>query len=260
MRVPIHQDEQRQDLLRGRLVILQKKDGYRFSLDPLLLAAFVTLKKGDRVIDLGTGSGVLPLVLAHTQAAAGAHYIGLEIQPALADLAARSVRANGLDGAIKIVTGDIRQVRARFAADSFDVVVANPPYLPAGQGRLNPDDQRALARHEVSLTLPELIHAARHLVRGRGRVCLIYTSKRLAELLALCREQRLEPRRMRLVHPRRGADAELILLEAVRDAKPGLRVLPPLYVHERGNVYTTEAAAMLGENAPESGGPEGRDP
>ena len=251
VKIDVRDDEQLQDLLRGRLVILQKKDGYRFSLDPLLLASFVELKDRDRVIDLGAGSGVLPIVLAYAQAARSAKFVGLEINAELADMAARSVRANKLDDAIEIVRGDIREVPARFTADSFDVVVSNPPFIPVGQGRVNLDDQRAQARHEVSVTLAEMVQAARFLARGKGRVYFIYPSKRLTDLLAQCREHRLEPRRMRMVHPRPDRDAELVMVEAVRDAKPGLRVTAPLYVHEQDGKYTPEAARMLGETVGE---------
>ena len=162
-------------------------------------------------------------------------------------MAARSVRANGLTETIEIAPGDIRDVRRLFAADSFHVVVSNPPYIPAGQGRVNPNDQRAQARHEISVTLADVTRAARYLVRSKGRAYFIYPSKRLTDLLALCREQRLEPQRLRLVHPRRDEDAALVMLEARRDGKPGLRVCAPLYVHEAEGGYSAEAARILGE-------------
>jgi tRNA1Val (adenine37-N6)-methyltransferase len=245
--VPIREDEELQDLLHGKLKILQKKNGYHFSVDPLLLTAFVEIKDGDRVIDLGVGSGVMPIVLA-TRSEADATYVGLEVQSAIAEMAERSVAANKLTDRIRIHRGDMKNVRADFPADSFDVVISNPPYVPVEHGTVNSDDAKALARHEILVKLPEVVAAARHLVRSRGRVYFIYPVMRLIDLLCRCRENKLEPRRLRFIHANQASAARLAMVEAVRDVGAELKTLRPLFVYNMEGEYTEEVAEILNEH------------
>jgi len=245
--IEIQEDEEIQDLLHGELVILQKKNGYRFSVDPILLTSFVDLKDNDRVVDLGTGTGVIPLVLAKREKERRAAFVGVEIQETMADMAERSVEANALNESIEIQHGDIRKVREMFAADSFDVVVSNPPYVPLGKGQVNPEDEKAQARHEVSVKLNDVVEAARYLIKPKGKAYFVYPAKRMIDLLCLCRENKLEPRRLQFVHANMASGAKLMLLEAMRDAGPDLKVLRPMLVYNMEGGYTEEVANILNE-------------
>jgi tRNA1Val (adenine37-N6)-methyltransferase len=246
--VSVQGDEVAETFLRGRLRILQKKRGYRFSLDPVLLAARVALKRGDRVIDLGTGSGIIPLLLA-ARHETGA-IVGLEIQERYADMARRSVALGGLAERIEIRRGDVRDARIEFGPESFDVATCNPPFRPVGTGKVNPSDEKAIARHEVAGTLSDFVAAMRYLLRQRGRAHLVVPAARLVDLLAILRGARLEPSRLRTVHPRPGSRAELALVEAVKGGKPGLTVEAPLVVNGDGEGYSDEVAAILSGDRP----------
>lgn len=244
--VEVREGEEVQDLLHDEMIILQKKDGYRFSVDPILLTSFIELKKGDRVIDLGTGSGVIPLILV--KRGAEAEFIGLEVQAAMADMAERSVAANEMKERIAIRQGDIRSIRESFAADSFDVVITNPPYIPVGEGNVNPDDEKAVARHEVKVSLEEVVKAARYLVKAKGRVYFVYPVKRLIDLICLCRENSLEPRQIQFVHANQASGAKLAMLKAIRDVGQDLKVCKPMIVYNMDGTYTQEVATILNED------------
>ncbi|NLH50523.1 MAG: tRNA1(Val) (adenine(37)-N6)-methyltransferase [Myxococcales bacterium] len=246
--VPVHDDEDQQELLRGALVILQKKEGYRFSVDPILLTAFMEINQGDRVLDLGTGTGVMPIILANRNAAKDAAYTGLEIMETMADMARRSVQANRFENRIQIQLGDIREIKQFMAPDSYDVVISNPPYIPFDAGNVNPDDLKAIARHEVLVTLPDIVGAARHVLKSRGRAYFVYPVYRLIDLVALCREHNLEPRQIQFVHANQASSAKLVLVEAVRDAGTELKVLRPIIVYNMEGGYTEEVAEILNEH------------
>lgn len=248
--VDVHADEELQDLLHGKLVILQKKDGYRFSVDPILLTAFVEVGKSDKVVDLGTGSGIIPLILAERQNGKKAEYTGLELQHEIADMAGRSVEANKLESNVEIQQGDIRNVQKSFPAASFDVVISNPPYIAKGKGKLNPDDKKAQSRHEVNVTLTDVIEAARYLVKSKGKVYLVYPVIRLADLICKCREHKLEPRRLQFVHANQNSGAKLVLVEAIRDAGMQMKVIKPMFVYNMEGEYTEELAEILNEELP----------
>jgi tRNA1Val (adenine37-N6)-methyltransferase len=212
--------------------ILQACDGYRHSLDPLLLCAFALVPPQARVADLGTGSGVMPLLLAHQ--GQGREFVGIERQPALAARAAASVRLNGLEGRVRIVCADLRALSAEVAAGSFDVVLANPPYRRMTSGRVAPGAERAAARHELAGGLPEFLATAERLLKNRGRCSVVFLAERLAELLATLCRCNLEPKRLRLVHSRAGEPARLVLVEGRKNARPGLTVEAPLIVYGAG--------------------------
>jgi len=246
--VEVREDEEVQDLLRDKMIILQKKNGYRFSVDPILLTSFIDLKKGDRVIDLGTGSGVIPLILAKQKAETDADFVGLEVQQSMANMAERSVAANQMEERIAIQHGDIRNIRKSFPADSFEVVISNPPYIPVDEGNLNPDDEKAVARHEVKVSLEEVIQAARYLVKPKGRIYFVYPVKRLIDLLCLCRESNLEPRQIQFVHANQASGAKLAMIKAMRDAGQDLKVCKPMIVYNMDGTYTQEVATILNED------------
>lgn len=218
------------DLGIAGLKVIQSLTGFRHSMDALLLAQFAAPGLTDRVLDLGCGNGAIALLLAYRHPRA--RIVGLEIQPALADRARRGARLNGLQDRIEIVEGDLRQIEALLPPAGFNVVLCNPPYRELGRGRLNPDPEIRQAKHELSATLNEVAAAIRYVLAPKGRACLIYHASRLADLLNCLRAERLEPKMLRLVHSYPGAEAELILVEARRDGRPGLHILTPLFVYQ----------------------------
>jgi tRNA1Val (adenine37-N6)-methyltransferase len=239
------------ELRPGGVRIIQPARGYRFSLDPLLLAGFARVRPGEAVADLGTGSGVIPLLLAARSG--GARIVGVELQPALADRARRSVALNGLEGRIKIVEADLRDLRGRLEPQSFAAVLANPPYRRVGSGRKAPVAERAAARHELAGGLEDFLRAAAYLLGTGGRFYVVYLAERLAELLTAMRASRLEPKRLRCVHSRGGEPARLVLIEGRKDGRGGLTVESPLFMYE-GEGYSAE---VLGLYVPQAHGETG---
>ena len=230
-------------LFDGRLTLLQSRSGYRFSLDALLLAYFVTVKAGERVIDLGTGNGVLALVLAHLHPTAA--LTGIELQSAMAARAGRNVELNGLQSRIKILHADVRHISDRMSSASFDAVVCNPPYRKPSSGRTSPNAERRAARHETYGELEDFLRAAAHLLRPKGRMALCYPAVRLIDLIAAMHQLRIEPKRLRLVHSFLHSGASLVLVEGVKGGRVGLAVAPPLIIYRDGNRYGDEVAAMI---------------
>ena len=231
------------------LRIIQSVRGFRHSMDALLLAHFAAPRPADRVLDLGCGNGAIGLLLAHRHPQI--RVVGLEIQPALASRALRGAELNRLQDRVEIVEGDLRRVEALLPPAGFDLVLCNPPYREVGRGRLNPDPERRQAKHEMSATLQEVIAAVRYALTPKGRACLIYHGSRLADLLTRLRAERLEPKLLRPVHSFPGADAELILVEARREGRPGLRMLAPLFVYQtRGGALSPAMDEIYRDLAP----------
>jgi tRNA1Val (adenine37-N6)-methyltransferase len=225
------------------LTLHQSTHGYRFALEAFLLADFVPAPASDPLIDLGTGCGVVALLLARRFPRLCC--VGLELQRSLVVLARQNVVCNGLERQIGIVQGDMRQVSSLFPAGGFGTVVCNPPYRAVGHGRLNPHPEKAIARHELTVTLPQLVRAARHLLRRRGLLVMVYHPARLPELFAQLEAAHLRPRRMRLVHATQHAPASIVLVEAVRDGRDALTVLPPLWVYEASGDYAAEMQTIF---------------
>ena len=237
-------DETLDDLRVGGLKIFQKQDGYRFSLDPILLCDFAEVKKGEHVVDLGTGSGVICLLLARLSQAA--NLTGIEINPELAERAQRNVLLNRLRERVEILHGDVRNIRNLLPPQSAQVVLANPPYREVGRGRVAPGDERAGARHELAGGLNDFLQAAGCLLSNGGRVYMVYLAERLTDLLNGMRDCRLEPKRLRFIHSRHGEDARMVLVEGRRDGKPGVRIEAPLVVYD-GEAYSSEVLKIYGE-------------
>lgn len=210
--------------LDGKLKIIQSKDGYRFSIDAVLLSEFVTVRKGDIVVDLGTGCGVILLLLFLR--ANIAHAIGLEIQEELASQAYRNAVLNGFKEKMDIVIGDIR--RFPFITGFADVVVCNPPYRQKGSGRINPDPCKAIARHEILISLDDIIYTSKVLLKKKGRLALIYPAERMAEVIVRLKKFGFEPKRIQIAYPELSARASLVLVEAYLGARPGVRIEPPI--------------------------------
>jgi len=230
-------------LVDGKLRLYQDRRGYRFSLDALLLAHFVTLKRRDRVADLGAGNGAISLLLSHLHPSAA--LTALEVQPAMAERAQRSVALNGLDQRVNVVTGDLREIASHFAPGFFDVVVSNPPFRTPGSGRMSPHREKQIARHEIKGGLPDFIAAGAYLLPTKGRLALIYSAERAIELLAALHAAGLEPKRLRWVHSFADEAALLVLVEAVKGGRSGVQVAAPLVIYQGNKVYAAEVAAIV---------------
>lgn len=231
------------DLGISGLKAIQSLTGFRHSMDALLLAQWAAPRSTDRILDLGCGNGAIALLLAHRYPRA--RIVGLEIQPTLADRARRGARLNGLQSRIEIVEGDLRQIKGLLPSAGVDMVLCNPPYRELGRGRLSPDPEIRQAKHELTATLQEAVAAIRYVLAPKGRACLIYHASRLVELLSGLRVNRLEPKMLRLVYSYPGAEAELSLIEARRDGRPGLQILTPLFVYQaRGGPLSPSMEAI----------------
>lgn len=235
------------ELRRYGLQIIQPRHGYRFSVDPLLLCDFAGVTDGERLIDLGTGCGIMPLVLARR--GEDVHAVGVEFQEPLVDLAVRNVRENGLADRIEILAEDITVLKRRFPVSSFDLVISNPPYRRRGTGRVSPRAGRDNARHESTATLADFLEAAKYLVKPAGRICFIYHPSRLAELLSEATALKLALLRLRMVHGTITAEARMVMVELVKGRGGAVTVLPPLLVYAEQGKYTPEMLRIYEERA-----------
>lgn len=228
------------EMFDGAVHVKQYLDGYRFSIDSVLLAWWSRFAPDDAIADIGTGCGVVSIILAGARGAS--NVTAFELQPGLASLADENVRENDLSNKITVVEGDIRKLADDYR-NVFDLAVCNPPFRELASGRLSAGDQKAVARHELELTLTGLADASGKLLKRDGRLCLIYPTRRTTELFTILPAAGLEPERVRFVHPRTGEPANLVLVEARSGGAAELVVEPPLYIYD-GEVYTPEVAAM----------------
>ncbi len=227
----ISSDETLDFFPENKLRIIQKRRGYRFSVDAVLLSQFVRIRKNEKAIDLGTGCGVLPLVLSQTTLARS--FVGVEIQEELAELARRNVALNGLLPRISILHEDLRNLKSLFPPGRFDVVFSNPPYRKSFSGRVNPSREKATARHEIHTTLQELIEIASYLLPSKGRCYLIYPASRTVDLLTVLRDKNLEPKRLQLVYPGVEKGARFVLSESVKASGVELKILRPVILEPK---------------------------
>ena len=232
------------ELQRNGYGIIQNPEKFCFGMDAVLLSGFAKVKPGERAIDLGTGTGIIPILLeAKTK---GEHFTGLEIQPESADMARRSVALNGLESKIEIVEGDIKQASHLFGASSFDVVTSNPPYMTAQHGLTNAGEAKTIARHEVLCSLEDVIRESARLLKPGGRLYMVHRPFRLAEIISLMVQYRIEPKRMRLVHPYADKEPNMVLIEGLRGGKPRMTVEKPLVVYQEPGKYTDEIYDIYG--------------
>jgi tRNA1Val (adenine37-N6)-methyltransferase len=238
-------DDTLDTLLRGRLAIFQGAKGYRVSLDSILLARFVTVGSAKRVLDLGCGNGAIALMLAALHPAA--RISGIEIQRQMVERAHRSVSWNQFDQRVEVRQGDVCVIETHFEPESFDLVVSNPPYRAPRSGRVNPDVEKQIARHEVQGRLMDFLRAAAYVLRKDGIFAAVFPAPRSIDLLAGMREKGIEPKRLRWVHAEAGDPAALALVEGVKGGGVELRVMPPLFIYTKERKYTSELIAILSD-------------
>jgi tRNA1(Val) A37 N6-methylase TrmN6 len=237
-------DERLDYLLAEDLRIIQSPSVFSFSLDAVLLAkfAYVPIQKGN-IIDLCSGNGVIPLFLSTRTKG---KIIGVEIQERLYDMAVRSIQYNGLENRIQMVHGDIKEMPKQLGYGRFEVVTCNPPYFKTPpEGEINPNEHLAIARHEILCTLEDVIKVSSDLVKQGGKVALVHRPGRLMDIVTLMRQYRLEPKRIQFIYPKQGKEANTLLIEAIKDGSPDLKILPPLVVYHDNNEYTKEIRAIL---------------
>ena len=238
------EDERIDDLQRNGYRIIQKKKGFCFGMDAVLLSGFAQVKEGEVAVDLGTGTGIIPILLeAKTN---GKHFTGLEIQEEVAEMAGRSVRLNQLEDRVDIVRGDIKEASRLFGKASFDVVTSNPPYMNDNHGLKNPELPKAIARHEVFCALDDVCREASLLLKSGGRFYMVHRPHRLAEIITALKTYKLEPKRMKLVHPFVDKEANMVLIEAVRGGRSMMKVEAPIIVYREPGVYTQEIYDVYG--------------
>lgn len=240
----LKENERLDSLQRNGYHIIQNPEKFCFGMDAVLLSGFAKAKEGDRVLDMGTGTGIIPILMeAKTPASS---LIGLEIQPESADMARRSVALNGLEHKIQIVEGDIKEAASIFGAASFDVVTCNPPYMIGQHGIQNPDAPKAIARHEILCTLEDVIGQAAKLCKPGGHFYMVHRPFRLAEIISLMTQNRLEPKRMQLVYPFVDKEPNMVLIEGVRGGRSRMTVEKPLIVYKEPGVYMPEIYEVYG--------------
>lgn len=244
MTINLKQGERLDDLQIKGYRIIQSPGRFCFGMDAVLLSSFAKVKTGERALDLGTGTGILPILLEAKNK--GDFYTGLEIQEESADMARRSVQYNHLEDKVRIVTGDIREAAALFGAASFHVITVNPPYMIGDHGMKNENEAKYIARHEVLCTLEDVLRESGKLLGNKGRFYMVHRPFRLAEILSGMSRHRIEPKRMRLVHPYIDKEPNMVLLEGVKGAHPRMTVEPPLVVYNKDGTYTEELLELYG--------------
>ena len=238
------ENERIDDLQRNGLKIIQKTDGFCFGMDAVLLSGFAHVKRGEKVLDMGTGTGIIPLLLsAKTQ---GEHFTALEIQKEIAEMAARSVAMNHLEDKIEIVNGDIKEASRIFGGASFDVVTTNPPYMNDAHGLKNPTEVKAISRHEVLCTLDDVVREGAKVLKSGGRMYMVHRPHRLIEIITAMKQYKLEPKRMCMVHPFKDKEANMVLIEAVKGGGSWLKMEAPIIVYKKPGVYTDEISRIYG--------------
>ncbi|MDO5518610.1 MAG: tRNA1(Val) (adenine(37)-N6)-methyltransferase [Clostridium sp.] len=240
----VNEDENVDDLQLKGLNLIQKKDGFKFGIDAVLLSDFAQVKKRHRVMDLCTGTGIVPFLIYGKYEPQSVY--GLEIQDDMVDMAKRSVKLNSLEGKVEFIRGDLKDTESLKKLDRFDVVTVNPPYKLNNSGILNPLDKLAIARHEILCNLEDVIAASRVLLKDNGRMFIVHRPERLADIFTLMRKYKIEPKRVKMIHPKMGKAPNIVLVEGQRDGGAYLKWDAPLYVYDENGKYTKEIDEIYG--------------
>lgn len=246
----LKENERIDDLQIKDLKIIQNPKGFCFGIDAVLLANFVELRKNAKIVDLGTGTGIVPILLAGKSNSS--HIYGIEIQEEVADMARRSVELNSLQDRIEIVTLDLKKAVEVLPVNTFDIVTSNPPYMHS-KGLLNPEDKKSISRHEVKCSLEDVVATASRLLKHFGKFFMVHRPQRLVDIMHYCRKYKLEPKKIRFIHPTYDKKPNLLLIECRKAANPELTVMDPLYVYKADGEYTEEIHEIYGRSMLEKG-------
>lgn len=246
MEIKLLEGERIDDLQCKGYRIIQNPKNFCFGIDAVLLSAFAQIKKDEVALDLGTGSGIIPILLAAKTK--GTHFTGLEIQSESADMAKRSIYLNELEDKVSIVEGDIKEAKTLFKGNQFDVVTSNPPYMNTNHGLVSQETPVAIARHELLCTLDDVVKAASDCLRVGGRFYMVHRPHRLVEIITTCTKYKLEPKRLRMVQPYEGKEPNMVLIECAKCGGSMIKVEPPLIVYKDKNIYTQELLDIYGKN------------
>ncbi|QEK13393.1 tRNA1(Val) (adenine(37)-N6)-methyltransferase [Crassaminicella thermophila] len=240
----VKEHERVDDLQCRGLRLIQNPEGFCFGIDAVLLSNFCEIRKNWRVIDLGTGTGIIPILLAGKTNAK--EILGVEIQEEVAEMASRSVKLNKLEEKVKIINEDLNKIFDHVNQNSFDAVTSNPPYMNEGAGLLNPESMKAISRHEIKCTLEDVIRISSKLLKDRGHFYMVHRPHRLVDIIYLCRQYRLEPKKIRFVHPNKNKKPNILLIQCVKFGRPELKFMDPLYVYNEDGSYTDEIHKIYG--------------
>lgn len=242
--VKLRENERVDDLQLKGLKIIQNTEGFCFGIDAVLIANFCDIKSNSKVVDLGTGTGIIPLIIWGKNNTEKIY--GIEIQKEVSDMAKRSIKLNKLENNIEILNIDLKNIEEYLEVNSIDVVVTNPPYMNSGSGIINPDEKKAISRHEIKCNLEDIIEKAKRLLKHNGRFYMVHRPNRLADIMYYLRKHKLEPKNLRFVHPKQSKGPNLVLIRAVKAAKPELKIEDPLYVYKDNGDYTEEIYEIYG--------------
>ena len=229
--------------LNGRIRVKQSRKGYRFSIDAVIVAGHAKPRPNDKAIDLGTGCGIIPLVLAYRHP--DIKVFGIEVQEELAEIEALNAEENGLKDRVTILCRDMKSLKHHMTSGPADLVVSNPPYRKADSGRINPDSQRAIARHEIKITLSDVVNTASRMLDISGRFVTVYSAERMTDLLTQMRLEDIEPKFLRMIHSDRDTEAKLVLVEGTKGGGPGIKVGLPMIIYRKDGSYSDEIEKMF---------------
>lgn len=242
--VRLYEDEAIDDLQLNGLRIIQKKDAFKFGVDAVLLSYFASVKKNQNVVDLCTGTGIVPILLYGKYAPI--KIVGIEIQEEITEMAGRSVRLNSIEDTVEILNRDLKDIEYLKGLGRFDVLTVNPPYKLNNSGILNPSDKVAIARHEIMCTLEDVIIAARTLLKDNGRMFMVHRPERLADIFTIMRKYKIEPKRVQMVHPNTKKPPNIVLVEGQRDGGSFLKWEKPLFVYKDEGGFTDDINEIYG--------------
>lgn len=230
----------------GSITIYQPKEGYRFSIDPILLAAHLNPINGEKVLDIGTGSGIIPISIFYKNRDIDFQLTGVELQKSLYEVAKKNIYANNLENRIRIINSDILDITQKDLNGPQDIIVSNPPYQNYGSGRINPGSQKAIARHEIKINLQQLLKKVRSLLKNRGKFYIVYPANRASELIFQMQINDIAPKEIRFVHSFNNSNAVMVICQGISNGNFGVKILPPLIIYEKQDEYTKEVLDMIG--------------